>query len=230
MQLPNIVLNYWLHLDKAKQITIDNPVCELTCLPIFSKEFSLLLITSSCNNRSNCTICIFSGNLWWFVSVCNIAVKAYGLATGVFSLFSFFFLVSDKFGKKYDLFSLLGTGQYLMGTWGRCKRPWGGHFFIALKHGADTFFCSLQSWVGYFFPLSWSQWEDIYRQKMQLKLYFSLKWQTVIEMQLHLKKWTENKILTPRTASTANTMSCNIFYDSTYEKNTIYRNIKYFVS
>ena len=57
-----------------------------------------------------------------------------------FSLSSFCLLVSDKFGKKYDLFSLLSTGQNLLGAWGRCKRPWGGHFFIALKHGADTFF------------------------------------------------------------------------------------------
>ena len=48
--------------------------------------------------------------------------------------------MSDKCGQKYDLFSLLGTGQNLLGAWGRCKRPWGGHFFIALKHGADNFF------------------------------------------------------------------------------------------
>ena len=47
--------------------------------------------------------------------------------------------MSDKFGQQYDLFSLLGTGQNLLGPWGRLKRPWGGHFFIALKHGADTF-------------------------------------------------------------------------------------------
>ena len=34
-----------------KKITIDNPVSELTCLPIYPKAFSLLLITSTCNNR-----------------------------------------------------------------------------------------------------------------------------------------------------------------------------------
>ena len=34
-----------------KKNTIDNPVSELTCLPIYPKEFSLLLITSTCNNR-----------------------------------------------------------------------------------------------------------------------------------------------------------------------------------
>ena len=57
-----------------------------------------------------------------------------------FSLSSFCLLVSDRFGKKCDLFSLLGT-RHLLGAWGRCKRPWGGYFvFIALKHGADTFF------------------------------------------------------------------------------------------
>ena len=46
------VLNYWFHLDWAKKkITTDNPDSVLTCLPIFPKEFSLLLITSTCNNR-----------------------------------------------------------------------------------------------------------------------------------------------------------------------------------
>ena len=63
--------------------------------------------------------------------------------SGLLCCFSVLFclLVSDKFGKKRNLFSLLGTGQTLLGAWGRCKRPWGGHFFfIALKHGADTFF------------------------------------------------------------------------------------------
>ena len=57
-----------------------------------------------------------------------------------FSLSSFCLLVSDKFGQKCDLFSLLGTG-HLLGAWGRCKRPWGGYFvFIALKHGGGYFF------------------------------------------------------------------------------------------
>ena len=36
---------------RRKKITIDNPVSELTCLPIYPKEFSLLLITSTCNSR-----------------------------------------------------------------------------------------------------------------------------------------------------------------------------------
>ena len=49
---------------------------------------------------------------------------------GVFSPSSFCLLVSDKFSKKYDLFKLLGTGQNLLGAWGRCKRPWGGHFLL----------------------------------------------------------------------------------------------------
>ena len=81
---------------------------------------------------------IFSCNLWWFVGICHIAT---GRVWCVFSLSSFCLLVDDKFGKKYDLFSLLGTGQNLLGAWDRCKRPWVGHFFfIALKHVADTFF------------------------------------------------------------------------------------------
>ena len=41
----------------GENITIDNPVSELTCLPMYPKELSLLLITSTHNNRKNCTIC-----------------------------------------------------------------------------------------------------------------------------------------------------------------------------
>ena len=121
----------------------------------------------SSRNINNST---FSCNLWWFVGVCNIAVEAFWLAAGrvwcVFSLSFFCLLVSDKFGKKYILFSILGTGQTLLGAWG------GHFFFIALKHGANTFFCSLQPWVGYFFPLPWSQRENIYRTKCSCSYIF----------------------------------------------------------
>ena len=60
---------------------------------------------------------------------------------GMFFLYPLFvYSCPTSLVKKYDLFSLLGTGQNLLGAWGRYERPWGGHFFIALKHGADTFF------------------------------------------------------------------------------------------
>ena len=36
----------------------------------------------------------------------------------------------------------LGIRQYLLEPWGRCKMPWGGHFFIRF-----------QAWGGYFFPV-----------------------------------------------------------------------------
>ena len=42
----------------------------------------------------------------------------------------FLSIVSDKFGQKYDLFILLGTGQSLLG---------GMHGAGAKGHGADTF-------------------------------------------------------------------------------------------
>ena len=41
----------------GEKIRLDNPVSELTCLPIYTKEFSVLLITSTCNNWRKCTIC-----------------------------------------------------------------------------------------------------------------------------------------------------------------------------
>ena len=44
-------------LIRRKTIRLDNPVSELTCLKIYPREFSLLLITSTCNNRLKCTIC-----------------------------------------------------------------------------------------------------------------------------------------------------------------------------
>ena len=121
---------------------------------------------------------IFSCNLWWFVGVYYIAVEAFWLATGrvwcVFSLSSFCLLVSDKFVNKYDLFSLLCTGQNLLGAWGRCKTPWDGHFFIALKHGADTFFAVSSYGSDTFFHYLEAN-EKIFTEKMQLQLYFSLK-------------------------------------------------------
>ena len=90
--------------------------------------------SSQSTNTRNIHKGIFSCNLWWFVGVCYIAVEAYWLATGrglvCFSLSSFCLLVSNKFGKKHELFSLLGTGQNLLGAWGRCKRPWIGYFFF----------------------------------------------------------------------------------------------------
>ena len=84
--------------------------------------------------------------------------------------------MSDKFGQKYDLFSLLGTRQNLLGAWGRCKRPWGGHyfFFIALKHGADTFFSVSSHGSDTFFHYLEAN-EKIFTEKMQLQLYVSLK-------------------------------------------------------
>ena len=43
--------------------------------------------------------------------------------------------MSDKVGKKYDLLKLLGTGM------GPVQKAMGRtFFFIALKHGADSFF------------------------------------------------------------------------------------------
>ena len=134
---------------------------------------------------------IFSCGLWWFVGVCNIAVEAYWLATGrvwcVFSLSSFCLLVSDEFGQKYDIFSLLCSGQNLLGAWGRCKSPWGGHFFfIALKHGADTFFLQSQAMGRTLFSTTLKPMRRYLKKKMQLQLYFSLKWHISVEMQLHL--------------------------------------------
>ena len=37
----------WTSPGLGEKITIDNPVSELTCLPIYPKEFSFLLITST---------------------------------------------------------------------------------------------------------------------------------------------------------------------------------------
>ena len=122
--------------------------------------------SSQSTNTRNIHKGIFSCNLWWFVGVCNIAVEAYWLATGrglvCFSLSSFCLLVSNKFGKKHELFSLLGTGQNLLGAWGRCKRPWIGYLFFAVSsHGSDTFF-----------PLRWSHWKDINRKKCSCSYIF----------------------------------------------------------
>ena len=78
----------------------------------------------------------------------------------LFFLFSFYLLVCDKFGKKYDLFSLLGTGRNLLGAWGQCKRS----FFIALKHGADTFFAVSSHGLDTFSPYLESS-EKIFTEK-----------------------------------------------------------------
>ena len=83
--------------------------------------------------------------------------------------------MSDKFGEKCDLFSLLGTG-HLLGAWGRCKRPWGGYFvFIALKHGADTFFAVSSHGSDTFFHYLEANEKIFTEKKIQLQLYFSLK-------------------------------------------------------
>ena len=177
---------------------------------------------------------VFSCNLLRFVGVCNIAVEAYWLATGrvwcVFSLFSFCLLVSDKFGQKYDLFSLLGTGKNLLGAWGWCKRPWSGHCFYCFKvwagyifagfsHGSDTFFHYLEA-----------KWEDIYRKKWSCSFIFhwnsrqwlkcSCTYRSELEKKTHHREQPVQRIL----------WVVIFLDDSTYEKKTIYCNIKYFVS
>ena len=176
---------------------------------------------------------IFSCNLWRFVGVCNIAVEAYWLATGrvwcVFSLSSFCLLVSDKFGQKYDLFSLLGTGKNLLGAWGWCKRPWGGHCFYCFKvwagyifavfsHGSDTFFHYLEA-----------KWEDIYRKNEVAALFFTeiadSDWNAVAPIEVNWKKTHHREQPVQRILWVVTFLD-----DSTYEKKTIYRNIKYFVS
>ena len=58
-------------------------------------------------------------------------------------------------------------------------------FFIALKHGVDTFFAVSSHGSDTFFHYLEAN-EKIFTEKMQLQLYFSLKQQTVIEVQLHL--------------------------------------------
>ena len=61
-----------------------------------------------------------------------------------------------KIKNIYSTAFLLGTGQNLMGAWGRCKRQWdehffyrfkawGGYFFAVSGHGADTFFHYLET-------------------------------------------------------------------------------------
>ena len=44
-----------------------------------------------------------------------------------------------------------GTEQYLLVPWGRCKMPWGGHFFIHLAFAIVRFFSRITvtstSWV-----------------------------------------------------------------------------------
>ena len=47
----------------------------------------------------------------------------------------------------------LETGQNLLEAWGRCKRQWGEHF-IALKHGADTFYAVSGHGADTFLPLT----------------------------------------------------------------------------
>ena len=87
-------------------------------------------------------------------------------------------------------------------------------------------FCSLQPWVGYFFPLPWSQWEDIYRKENAVAVIYFTEIANSIEMQLRLQKWT-GKTFLHRTQPVQRILWVVIFFDdSTYEKNTIYRNIK----
>ena len=81
-----------------------------------------------------------------------------------------------------------------------CFKAWGVYVF-----------CSLQPRVGYFFPLPWSQWEDIYRKNAVAAIFFNeiadSDWNAVAPIEVN---WKRN--LTPRAASTANTMSHNIFW------------------
>ena len=71
----------------------------------------------------------------------------------------------------------------------------------------------LQPWGGYFFPLPCSQWESIYRKNAVEAIFFNeiadSEWNAVAPIEVNGKK----NILTPRAASTANTiMSRNIFW------------------
>ena len=155
---------------------------------------------------------------------CILTCKRSGLVCFFSILFSS--IVSDKFGKKYDPFSLLSTGQNLLGAW--CKRPWGGYFFIALKHGADTFFFAVSSHASDTFFHYLEANKKIFTEKNVFAAIFFTEitdsdWNAVAHIEVTWKK-----ILTPRAASTANTII--FFDDSTSEKNTIYRSTKYFVS
>ena len=111
---------------------------------------------------------------------------------------------------------------------GPVQKAMGWTLFIALKHGADPFFvCSLQPCVGYFFPLHRSQWEDIYWKNAVAAIFFTeiadSVWNAVAPIEVNWKK---------KKSDTARSQYSEwiFFDDSTYEKNTIYRNIKYFVS
>ena len=82
-----------------------------------------------------------------------------------------------------------------------CFKAWGGYFL-----------CSLQPWVGYIFPLPWSQWQDVYKIKNAVAATFFTEiaesdWNAVAPIEVNWKK----TMLTPRAGSTANSMSRNIF-------------------
>ena len=70
-------------------------------------------------------------------------------------------------------------------------------FFITLKHGADTFFTVSGLRADTFFHYLETK-EKLFTEKRQLQLYFSLKYQTIIEMQLHYRSVLKKKSDTER--------------------------------
>ena len=86
--------------------------------------------------------------------------------------------MSDKFGKKYGLFSLLGTGQNLLGHGTEAKGHGADTFFIiiiALKRGAEPFFAVSSHGSDTFFHYLEANEKIFTEKKMPLQLYFSLK-------------------------------------------------------
>ena len=85
-------------------------------------------------------------------------------------------------------------------------------FFIALKHGVNTFFAvSGHGADTFFFPLPWSQREAIYRKKCSCSYIFHWSSRQSLKCSCTYRSvWEKN--LTPCTATTANTTSRNILW------------------
>ena len=111
------------------------------------------------------------------------------------------------------------------------KRPWGGHFFIALKHGADTFFFAVSSHAtDTFFHYLEASKKIFTEQNAAAAIFFNdivdSDWNAVAPKEVNWKKKFWHR------AQPVQRILCVVIFfdDSTYEKNTIFRNMKYFVS
>ena len=105
-------------------------------------------------------------------------------------------------------------------------------FFIALKHGADTFYAvSSHGSDTSFHHLEAN--EKIFTEKNAAAAIFFTEiadsdWNAVAPIEVN---WKKKKTFWHRAQPVQRILWVVIFFDdSTYEKNTIYRNIKYFVS